>query len=144
MSVRELLPGETALAFEAMRELRPRLDDATAFVERIDTVQRPEGYRLAGAFEADESDAVAVAGFRMVHMLAWGRAIYIDDLSTRAAARRRGHADALFAWVLEEARRLGSTELHLDSGVGPDREDAHRFYLRHRMRISSHHFHIKL
>ncbi len=44
------------------------------------------------------------------------------------------------AWVAEEAERERCEELHLDSGVGPDREDAHRFYFNHRMRINSYHF----
>jgi hypothetical protein len=44
------------------------------------------------------------------------------------------------AWVQQEAERQGCEELHLDSGVGPEREDAHRFYFRHRMRITSYHF----
>ena len=44
------------------------------------------------------------------------------------------------AWVDEEAARAGCGELHLDSGVGPDREAAHRFYFRHRLRITSYHF----
>jgi len=44
------------------------------------------------------------------------------------------------AWVDREARRQGCGELHLDSGVGPDRADAHRFYFRHGMRIASYHF----
>jgi hypothetical protein len=42
--------------------------------------------------------------------------------------------------MIEEARRLGCGEFHLDSGVGPDRTDAHRLYFNKRMRISSHHF----
>jgi hypothetical protein len=59
---------------------------------------------------------------------------------TRAALRGRGHADAVMAWVEAEAKRAGCRELQLDSGVGPDRQDAHRFYFRHRMRITSYHF----
>jgi hypothetical protein len=47
-------------------------------------------------------------------------------------------------WLLAEARRLGCDELHLDSGVGADRTDAHRLYLNQGMRISAHHFGIKL
>jgi hypothetical protein len=43
-------------------------------------------------------------------------------------------------WMIDEAKRLYCDELHLDSGVGPDRADAHRLYLNKRMRISSHHF----
>ncbi len=140
MTVREILPPDTALAFEAMRELRTHLTDAESFAARVDALQRPEGYRLVGAFDADGAPAAAVAGFRAGHNLAWGRYIYLDDLSTHPDARRRGHARALLDWVLEEARRLGCDELHLDSGVGDARADAHRLYLNARMRITSHHF----
>ena len=53
-------------------------------------------------------------------------------------------AGALLDWLIEEARRLGCGQLHLDSGVGPDREDAHRLYLNKRLRISAHHFQLDL
>ena len=66
--------------------------------------------------------------------------LYVDDLSTLPAARRRGHARALLDWCAEEAARLGCDALHLDSGVGPQRQDAHRLYFNAGMRISSHHF----
>jgi GNAT superfamily N-acetyltransferase len=138
--IRELLPPETRLAFAAMRELRPQFADEAAFVRRVDEVQRAEGYRLVGAFEDGTEDAMAVAGFRVGHMLAWGRFLYVDDLSTLPAARRRGHARALLDWLAEEARGLGCDELHLDSGVGRDRVDAHRLYLNAGLRITSHHF----
>jgi GNAT superfamily N-acetyltransferase len=123
-----------------MRELRPHVGDEASFVRRVDDVQRPEGYRLVGAFEEGKEDALAVAGFRVGHMLAWGRFLYVDDLSTLPSGRRRGHARALLEWLAEEARRLGCEELHLDSGVGADREDAHRLYMNARLRITSHHF----
>jgi GNAT superfamily N-acetyltransferase len=103
-------------------------------------VQRAEGYRLVGAFEEGMEDAVAVAGFRVGHMLAWGRFLYVDDLSTLPAARRRGHGRAVLEWLAEEAGRLGCEQLHLDSGVGPDRFDAHRLYLNVGLAITSHHF----
>ena len=138
--IREILPPDTRLAFAAMRELRPQVGDETEFVRRVDEVQRAEGYRLVGAFEDGTEDAMAVAGFRVGHMLAWGRFLYVDDLSTLPTARRRGHAGALLDWLAAEARRLGCDELHLDSGVGADRSDAHRLYLNAGLRITSHHF----
>ncbi|MDP8930934.1 MAG: hypothetical protein M3O70_20770 [Actinomycetota bacterium] len=70
--VRELLPGQSGLAFEAMRELRPRFASLDAFVDRVNRIQRPEGYRLVGSFEDDRETAVAMAGFRTGHDLAWG------------------------------------------------------------------------
>jgi GNAT superfamily N-acetyltransferase len=132
------LPPHTAAAFEAMRELRPRLADPESFARHVDDVQRPQGYRLVAVREDDR--VVAVAGFRVIENLADGRILYVDDLSTLPEARRRGYASELLAWCEEEARRLGCGELHLDSAVGPDRRDAHRLYMNHGMRIASHHF----
>jgi GNAT superfamily N-acetyltransferase len=138
--VRELGPGDTALAVTAMLELRPAWADADTLVHRIDEVQRPQGYRLVASFEDGEDEAAAVAGFRVIENLAWSRTLYVDDLVTRAAHRTRGHADRLFAWLDAEAQRLACDELHLDSGVGPHRQPAHRFYFAHGMRISAFHF----
>lgn len=138
--IRELLPPETGLAFEAMRALRTQLEDEASFVRAVDELQRPQGYRLLGAFEDGEQRAAAVAGFRCAQALAWGSYLYVDDLSTLPEARRRGHARALLEWLLEEAERLGCDQLHLDSGVGLDRAGAHRLYLNSGMVISAHHF----
>ena len=141
MILREIPAGETARAFTAMHALRPHVGDAQAFVARVDQVQRLEGYRLVAVFDPDGArDASAVAGFRVGHNLAWGRYLYVDDLSTAPDARRRGYGAALLAWLDEEASRLGCDQLHLDSGVGADRLDAHRLYLNQRMRITSFHF----
>ena len=122
-----------------MQALRGAFDEAS-FAARVDEVQRPEGYRLVGAFEAGREQAVAVAGFRTGHSLAWGHYLYVDDLSTVGEARRKGCASALLDWLAEEAKRLDCDQLHLDSGVGPDRFDAHRLYLNHGYAIFSHHF----
>lgn len=138
--IRELLPPDTGLAFEAMRELRTNLSDEQSFVRQVDEVQRPEGYRLIAAFEPGASGPSAVAGFRACHGLAWCHYLYVDDLSTKSSERRRGHARALLEWLHEEGKRLGCDQLHLDSGVGIDRADAHRIYLNAGLVISAHHF----
>lgn len=139
-SVRELEKGESDVAARALLELRPHFADTDALVKAIDDVHRPGGYRLVASFEDGERDASAVAGFRVAQMLSWGRHLYVDDLVTAADRRGRGHADRVFEWLLEEAGRQGCEQLHLDSGVGPDRADAHRFYFRHGLRITSYHF----
>ncbi len=138
--IREIHEGETATAFAAMRELRQGLADADTFVQTVDRVQRPQGYRLVGCFADNEPNAMAVAGFRRGHYLAWGDAIYVDDLSTLPSARRQGHARALLRWLDEEAERLGCGQLHLDSAVGLERADAHRLYLNAGLVIAAHHF----
>lgn len=136
MPVKELLPGETALAHPAMRELRPAFSDMDEFVRQVDELQRPEGYRLAVSLE--DAEAVAAAGFRRSHSLSWGDHLYVDDLVTLPAHRGRGHARALLDWLHDEARRLGCAQLHLDSGT--QRHDAHRLYLRSGMDITAFHF----
>ena len=138
--IREIVPPDTGVAFAAMRALRPHLRFEEQFVVRVDQVQRPEGYRVVGAFEDGVRDAAAVAGFRIAHNLAWGRFLYLDDLATAPEARRRGHARALLDWLLDEARRTGCDQFHLDSGVGLERSDAHRLYLNAGMVIAAHHF----
>ncbi|HLM10002.1 MAG TPA: GNAT family N-acetyltransferase [Thermoleophilaceae bacterium] len=136
--LRELSPGETRLAFDAMRELRTHWTDEEEFVREVDEVQRQEGYRLVGAFDGER--CLAVAGFRELHTLAWGHVIYVDDLSTHPDGRRRGYGRALLEWVADEAGRRGCDQVHLDSGVEANRLDAHRLYLNTGMRITSFHF----
>ena len=138
--IQELHAGATHLAYKAMLELRPNIGPETVFAEHVDTVLRPEGYRLVGYFVEDDVYAAAVAGFRVIHMLAWGRELYCDDLGTRSEHRRKGHGGILLDWMVAEAKRLSCDQFHLDSGVGPDRADAHRLYFNKRMRISAFHF----
>ena len=138
MAIRELGPGESELAYEAMRELRPQIGAPEEFAGRIDEVQRQEGFRLVASFEDGSESAAACAGFRVAHNTAWGHHLYVDDLSTRSESRRQGHAGALLDWLFAEARRLGCDQLHLDSGH--HRHDAHRVYLNHGLAITAHHF----
>jgi GNAT superfamily N-acetyltransferase len=137
--IRELQLGQTHLAHAALAELRPLYaDDVDGFVARVDTVQRSQGYRLLAAFDPDDTSAAAVAGFRFVANLAWGDILYIDDLSTRTAFRRRGYGAGLLDAVATEAVRLNCDAVHLDSGH--QRHDAHRVYLTSDFRITAHHF----
>jgi GNAT superfamily N-acetyltransferase len=137
MSIRELNPAETHLAYPAMAELRPHVATEAEFITRVNDVQRPAGYRLIGSFD-DGDDAAAVAGFRLGDMLAWGHYLYVDDLVTREVARRAGHATRLLDWLGAEAERNGCDSLQLDSGV--HRHDAHRLYLSWGYTITGHHF----
>jgi GNAT superfamily N-acetyltransferase len=121
-----------------MRALRTHYTDEAEFVRRVDDEQRPQGYRVVGAFE--DGRVVAVAGFRVLRTLFSGDVLYVDDLSTLPEARGRGHGGALLDWCAEEGRRLGCDEIQLDSAVIPERQDAHRLYFNKRMRIGSYHF----
>lgn len=130
---------EIARCFPIMRQLRPHLIEAD-FLPRIRQIQT-EGYQLAYMADADGT-VRGVAGFRRMEMLFSGRTVYVDDLVTDAACRSRGYGDRMLDWLIAKARAEGCTEFSLDSGT--QRVEAHRFYLRKRMKISSFHFSLPL
>jgi GNAT superfamily N-acetyltransferase len=130
---------EVRRCFPVMAELRTHLAE-TEFIERVLRQQREHGYRLV--FLEEGGAVQAVAGFRIAEYLAWGKILYVDDLVTTATARSTGLGQQLFDWLLARARAEGCDQLHLDSGV--EKFAAHRFYLRNRLSITSHHFSLNL
>lgn len=130
--------GEIERCFPVMAYLRPHLV-AGEFAGRVEA-QQAQGYRLA--FLEDEGAVVAVAGFRVMDMLATGRTLYVDDLVTDEAWRSRGHGKTMLDWLQAYARDAGCATFSLDSGT--HRQEAHAFYFRERMRVTSFHFSKKL
>ena len=128
--VREILPKETASVFAALSVLRPTLNDINQFVEQVNNVQRAQGYRLLGLFEAGKTNAVAVCGFREKTDLVSGRHIHIDDLITIPQSRRCGYASRLLDKVREIAAEQGIAQIHVDCHVGSERTIAHRVYFQ--------------
>ncbi len=122
----------------ALLGLRPHLNEEM-ILAMVQEQQATERFQVAFVDVGDES-APAVITYRRLSMLASGKTIYIDELSTLPVARGKGYAGALLDFVIEQARQLGCQTVSLDSGHGPDRADAHRLYLNKRFRISSHHF----
>ncbi len=121
-----------------MRQLRPHLSDPDGFVARVQE-QMAQGYRLACVASA-EAPVIAVAGFCIKLNLAWGRYLYVDDLVVDEGHRSAGYGRRMLHWLGEQAREQGCSQLHLDSGV--HRPDAHRFYQREGLTLSSYHFQI--
>ena len=99
-------------------------------------MQMEEGYRLI-AVEA-EGVICALAGFRISNNLYLGKNLYVDDLITDSECRSLGHGKLMTDYLYILARQEECTMLHLDSGT--ERKDAHRFYFREGMHISSYHF----
>jgi GNAT superfamily N-acetyltransferase len=95
----------------------------------------PQGLRFTAAYDGDR--CVGVAGWRIVATTATLRKLYVDDLVTTAAARSTGVGRALLGALTQRAEAAGCTALDLDSGV--QRPDAHRFYMREGLTISSFH-----
>jgi GNAT superfamily N-acetyltransferase len=121
-------------ALPVLQELRPHLT-----AESLQQVLRdgtPQGLRFTAVFR--DGQCLAVAGWRVMVNTSALRKLYVDDLSTTSTARSTGVGSALLAELRTRARLEGCHVLDLDSGV--QRHDAHRFYRRERMDITSYHF----
>jgi GNAT superfamily N-acetyltransferase len=126
--------------FEVMQALRPGLKRET-FVEIIRGMMQ-RGYHLI--YIEEEGKATCASGYRFTEHLAWGRVIYIDDLTTLPSARGKGYASELLDHIYLLAKGAGCQQVHLDSGCNPERYDAHRLYLKKGYNITSHHFACKI
>jgi GNAT superfamily N-acetyltransferase len=120
--------GEIAACFPILRQLRPHLANAEELVTRV-ARQRAAGYRILAAWR--DGAPVGVAGYRIEENLIHGRFVYVDDLVTAEAERRRGIGARLLDAVAAEGGRLGCRRLVLDTAL--DNVLAHRFYYRERM-----------
>lgn len=91
------------------------------------------GARMCVATEGER--VVGVAVYRVSENTFAGLNLYVDDLVTDAAERSRGVGHALMAHLERVARDAGCENLRLDSGT--HRQQAHRFYFREGMVITS-------
>lgn len=121
---------------EVILQLRPQysLNTLKSQIQK----QQTSGYQLA--YVKQGTYILCVAGFVIGEKLAWGKYLYIDDLVTNKLNRSQGAGSFLIAWLKKYAKDKGCQQLHLDSGV--QKFPAHRFYLRERFNIASHHFSI--
>jgi GNAT superfamily N-acetyltransferase len=126
--------------FEVMHELRPTLSKENIIELISGMITR--GYHLI--YIEENNKAVCASGYRFTEHLHWGKAIYVDDLSSLPDTRKKGYARKLLDFIIDEARNNNCAEVHLDSGCNPSRYDAHRLYLRYGFNITSHHFALKV
>jgi GNAT superfamily N-acetyltransferase len=131
--------ADIADCFDVYVQLRQHLKNPDDLVARVRRQQADE-FQLA--LIRVDGPVAAVAGFRIYENLFAGQHMYVDDLVTDAKCRSSGLGHEMMEWLIAYAKKHGCEQLHLDSGV--QRFEAHRFYLRERMHITSHHFAIKL
>lgn len=129
---------EIRQCFPVMNQLREKLT-AEEFVKRVAKQER-EGYKVA--FLEREGQVVGVAGFRIYHMLATGKTMYVDDLVTDGNARSQGIGEALLKWLIELSQKEKCEMFSLDSGTHRGR--AHKFYFAKGMHIANYHFELAL
>lgn len=133
----DLEPGDARLerdVLPVLRELRPHLTAAS--FAAVYEEGYAQGLRYLGAFDGDR--CIGVAGWRVVATTTAIRKLYVDDLVTLASERGRGVGARLLTELVDRAQAMGCQMLDLDSGV--QRGDAHRFYMREGLTISSFHF----
>ena len=131
--------AEKLACFPVMKELRTHLEEAD-FLPQLKRLEAQD-YQLA--YVEDEGQVVAVAGFWLNEMFAYGKYMYVYDLVTSSeTARSKGYSKALLDYLKNLAKEAGCAQLHLDSGV--QRFRAHKFYLREGFVIASHHFQLVL
>jgi GNAT superfamily N-acetyltransferase len=118
-----------------MTQLRPHVPKH-GYLDLIRRLQRDLGYNLAAVVDAGEVQSVA--GYRYSESLAWGKFMYVDDLVTRSEARSKSFGHLMLEWLVAEAKRNQCGQLHLDSGT--QRQEAHKFYFRESLKITSFHF----
>jgi GNAT superfamily N-acetyltransferase len=133
-----LTDEEIAACSPVMRQLRTHIIESE-FLARVKLQQRG-GYQLC--YLTDGGMVRSVAGFRVIENLASGRVLYVDDLVSDCESRSKGYGEKVLLWLIGQARSAHCDTLELDSGV--QRHGAHRFYLRNRMDIVSHHFRMNL
>lgn len=125
--------NEIARCFSVFTHLRADLEKEE-FIRRVQ-LQSEEGYEIA--YIESGFEIVAAAGFRILHFLAWGRVLYLDDLITRPDLKRSGYGSALIEWIAAHGKKNACQEMHLDTGY--QRHDAHRLYLKAGMNLNCHH-----
>ena len=119
------------------RQLRPHLPPD--YVARMNEVFA-NGGEMAVAIEG--SEVVGIAVFRVLEKTFTGRELYCDDLVTDEARRSTGIGHALIRYMEEVGRERDCDVLALDSGT--QRQQAHKFYFREGLPITSFHFTKKL
>ena len=132
-----LRPDLLAAAESVHRQLRPHL--------QADYAGRMKEILAAGAEMAVAEEGGRVLGvtvFRILEKTHSGRELYCDDLVTDEAKRSTGVGHALIAYMERICRERDCDTFALDSGT--QRQQAHKFYFREGMTITSFHFNKKV
>ncbi|HVV98253.1 MAG TPA: GNAT family N-acetyltransferase [Rhodanobacteraceae bacterium] len=126
-------PGWFARAESVHRQLRPQLPhDYAAKMQRVFA----QGARMCVAADGDR--VVGIAVHRIFENTVDGVQMYVDDLVTEETSRSQGIGKALLEHLQQIARESGCAKFNLDSGT--QRQQAHKFYFREGMVVTSFHF----
>jgi GNAT superfamily N-acetyltransferase len=130
--------AEIESCFAAFKALRPHIEQNN-FLPQVRR-QQAQSYQIL----ALRHDGVvkSAAGFRFAEFLAWGKVLYVDDLTTLPGETSQGFAGLLLDWLINHAKSNQCQGVHLDTGYA--RHAAHRLYLRKGLQLSGHHLALEL
>jgi hypothetical protein len=126
-----------AAAERVHRQLRPHL--------RADYAGRMKEVLAGGAEMAVcvvDGDVAGITVFRVLEKTHSGRDLYCDDLVTDETRRSTGVGHALMQYMEGVCRERACDTFSLDSGV--QRQQAHKFYFREGLVVTSFHFDKKI
>ena len=139
MKVVAVSPADVELlrsAERVHRQLRPHIGDYVARMKEV----LGAGAEMAVATEGGEVRGLTV--FRVLEKTHSGRDLYCDDLVTDEKLRSTGVGHALIDYMERVCRERQCDTFSLDSGC--QRQQAHKFYFREGMTITSFHFDKKI
>jgi GNAT superfamily N-acetyltransferase len=129
-------PELLAAAEGVHRQLRPHIGNYAGRMREV----LAAGAEMAVAVEDGKVKGVTV--FRILEKTHSGRDLYCDDLVTDETQRSTGVGRALMRYMEEVCRERACDTFSLDSGTW--RQQAHKFYFREGMTITSFHFDKKI
>lgn len=112
--------------YPVMKELRQDLSFSD-YLQTYENAYAADGYEIV-ALE-DDSQVLAVMGYRILHDYVHGKHLYIDDLVSIESQRSKGLGAELLTHAEETAKKLGCKGLRLCTGI--ENEMGKKFYERH-------------
>ena len=92
--------------------MRPHIEQQNFLVQV--RRQQAQSYQILAL--RHEGAIKSAAGFRFGGFLAWGKVLYIDDLTTLPGETSKGFAGALLDWLINHAKSNQCQGAHLDTG----------------------------
>lgn len=124
MKIKEIsIPEQAALAYELIKELRPKLSQ-NDFETLSQEAKNRDDYKLVGLFE--ENVCLAIMGYRVLYDLVHGKHLYIDDLVVTAKRRSKGLGKLLLDFAEHQSQKLNCKTLRLCTST--ENLDGIRFY----------------
>lgn len=110
-------------AFPIMKQLRTHLDK-NSYLDLVREAREVDRYKMFALFDGEE--VVAVAGFKPMITLYYGKFVWVCDLVTDQSRRSKGYGAKLLTYIHEWAKENQYEKVALSSGL--QRTAAHRFY----------------